>query len=359
MPGPSLPTVYTQNMTERINEFYGKNSVFKNNMFFVGLWGEYVIDAISEMEKATTQDPFLNLSRSGYTKGVDIFGKALKSWQESHWNRDNGEVELKWTCSKISIPTVESTLDKEGFSIDTIKPIAYPLIRDYGGSKEVTLTIVDNREKMLWHFFNTLHNQFYSAQVLKPKSSFHKLGLYCAVTQGDNLNTSKITGSETSEGVQLETGGIRSETITDVPMMVYEFNSAVITKVAPINYEHENPGKFSFTVSIQVPNTFQGTFKTHFRGLANNSTPSGYENTAAVDSNAIQNGTYAGIRYKKNNEGVLEGNLTEASFFESDIDTVSGGIPDNVQGNNTPLNTKTITDSFTNKIQSFGKDLFF
>lgn len=326
MPGPLLPTVYTQSMTERINEFYGKSTVFKNNMFFVGLWGQYVNSAIKQMEESTKQDPFLNKSRGDQTKSIDIYGAALQRWQESHWNRDNGEVELKWTCSKITIPTVESKTERAEFSIDTIKPITYSLIKDYGGVKTVRLTIVDNRHKMLWHFFNTLHNQFYDAQILKPKSSFHKLGMYCAVLQGDSLNTDKIAPSEISQGVSLETGGVRSNTITDVPMMVYEFNSAVVTHVHGIEYVQDTPGMFTFSVDIEVPNTFQGTFKTQFRGLANNTTPGGYNRDAAVDSNAISNATYSGIRYREDSNGILRTtNLSTPSFFEDSIDTVSQG----------------------------------
>lgn len=303
MPGPSLPTVYEQNMTERINDFYGNASIFKNNMFFVGLWGEYVEAALEKMKNSTNKDPFLNLSRSGQTKGVDTFGAALSRWEESHLNKDNGEVELKWTCSKIKIPTVESKTEKQEFSIDTIKPISYSLTQSYGGVGEVTLNITDNRNMMMWHFFNTLHNQFYDTQILKPKSSFHKVGMYCAILQGDTISNANITN---------EFGTKNGYEINDVPAMVYEFNSANIIDVGGIEFSQENPGMFTFTVRIEVPNTFQGTFKTHFRGLANNTSSTGYTATSAIDSNSISGGTYAGLKVNQ---------PTSQSYFESDFDS--------------------------------------
>ena len=316
MPGPQLPTVYTQSMTERINEYYGSASIFKNNMFFVGLWGEYVQSAIGVMEASTTQDPFLGSPRSDQTLNVDIYGEALKRWKGTHWEENNLEVELKWTCKQIKIPTVESETKKDEFSIDTIKPINYSLTQHYGGVGVVTLTIVEDRNKMLWHFFNTLHNQFYDAQFLTPKSSFHKLGMYCAVIQGDALEPKKIAASEKLEGIKYENGTTREKVITDVPAMVYEFNSAVVTNVGGIEYSQESPGMFTFTVSIEVPNTFQGTFKTQFRGLANNTdSKGGYAAGSGVDSSSIQNGTY------------IKG------FFESEIDTVSNGSGNNVRRN--------------------------
>jgi hypothetical protein len=305
--GPSLPTVYEQSMTQRINEYYGKSSIFKNNMFYVGLWGQYVSEAMSEMQAATTQDPFRQQSRLGQTKNNDIFETALGRWSDSHWNRANSEVELKWTCSKVRIPTVQTQTEKAEYSIDTIKPINYSLVQNYGGVGTVVLTIVEDKNKMMWHFFNTLHNQFYDAQILKPRSSWHKLGMYCAVMQGDTLNANTAPINEiTDEGAIDEFDNLRL--LTDVPMMVYEFNSAVVLDVGPMEYDQDNPGMLKFTVQLEVPNTFQGTFKTQFRGLANNTDPNGgYAGTSAVDTNSIQNGSY--------NKG----------FFESDIATVSSG----------------------------------
>lgn len=291
--GPQLPTVYNQSMTERINDFYGNSSIFKNNMFYVGLWGEYVNSAMVEMAESTTKDPFNGASRIDQLKNTDVFGNALGRWVESHWNKASGEVELKWTCSKVSIPTVQSKTEKAEYSIDTIKPINYSLIQDYGGPGTVVLTIVENRNKMMWNFFNTLHNQFYNAQFLKPKSSWQKLGLYCAIMQGDNLTATTAPNTEINEGSKDEFGNLRL--LTDVPMMVYEFNSAVILDISPMVYDQDNPNMLTFTVQIEVPNTFQGTFKTHFRGLANNTE---YDNanpssTAGVDNKAtIKNGTY-------------------------------------------------------------------
>ncbi len=342
MPSPKLYTVYEQNMTERINEYYGNSSVFKNNMFYVGLWGEYVDSAVSTMEASAKKDPFLNIDRRQSTKGVYTFENSLNRWKNTHWTPENTEVELKWKCKSIKIPTVESQIaEGQQYSIDSIKPIVYPLISDYGGIKTVTLTIVEDRNMMMWHFFNTLHNQFYDTQILKPKSSFHKVGMYCAVLQGDNLASNDISTEESNQGVITEDGATREQIITDVPAMVYEFNSAVVTKISDIELNHENPGMLTFSVTIQVPNTFQGTFKTSFRGLANNTTQGGYSSTSIIDSNGIPNGGYNGLDYSDyNNPSLFESNLNSSSSGSGlDFKRNPNGSITNQQGSNTTKNT--------------------
>ena len=44
----------------------------------------------------------------------------------------------------------------------------------------------------------------------------------------------------------MEDGSRREGIITDVPMMVYEFNSVVVTNVAAPEFSHENINKVSF-----------------------------------------------------------------------------------------------------------------
>jgi len=346
MPGPSLYTVYNQSMTERINDFYGNSTLFKNNMFYVGLWGEYVQSTIAELEQTSRVDPSMgNLDKKQSTKNVYTFENALNRWKDLYWRGANTEVELKWTCSAIQIPTIESKIDEgRAYSIDAIKPIQYPLISDYGGMKTVTLTIVEDRNMMMWHFFNTLHNQFYSTNVLKPKSSFHKIGMYCAVMQGDVLPATTITQEEKLDplGNMMEDGSRREGIITDVPMMVYEFNSVVVTNVAAPEFSHENINKVSFKVTLQVPNTFQGSFKTTFRGLANNSSKrGGYSNGSVIDNNGIGTGGYNGIVYAKDTNDVLQqSNLNSASIFESY--NVDGEVPkkNNTKTTGTQKNTQ-------------------
>ena len=89
---PTLPTVYTKSMTERIDEFYGQSSIFKNNMFYVGLWGEYVDNALQTMEYSTKKDPFLNKSRGDQTKSVDIFGDAFNRWNSVHVDKGTNRL---------------------------------------------------------------------------------------------------------------------------------------------------------------------------------------------------------------------------------------------------------------------------
>jgi len=333
MGAPKLPTVYNQSMTQRIDEFYGNSSIFKNNMFYVGLWGEYVDDALNVMAESTKRDPFLNQSRSGQTKGADVFDTAFKRWKSVHVDDDTHEVELKWTCSQITIPTVESQFETKDYSIDTIKPIQYPLLTGYGGAKNVDITIVEDRNMMLWHFFNTLHNQFYNAQELIPKSSFHKVGMYCAVMQSDVLTNAPDSIKDGLEWSIDEFGVDRL--ITDVPAMVYEFNSVLITEVGKIQLSQDQPDKFTFTVQIQVPNTFQGTFKTQFRGLANNSSQGGYVSTSGVDASAIKNGSYNKAFFEEGGLPIDRGGKGDGGGQSTDR---KGNIS-KINGNKSTLNT--------------------
>ena len=271
-----MPTLELVNkpMIDHINQFYNGNSVFVPNKFMVGFYGQYINETMNTLSQASTM-------KNKYGE----FNENHSEFRRNHFLEDSALLELKWLCSSITLPTPKPVIESS-FNIDTIKGIHYPLIKGYGsGPSEIQLTITENRQLHAFQFFNTLMNRFFNPQLMRARSSFHKLAMYVAVINGDFTNA--------GSGRDLERYGYstnsRSPTaIDDIPLQVFEFNSAVLTSIGSVTLENASkPNVLTYTITLSVPDPFQGAYNTTFKGLRDNTTGGITDDGIVGDGNGL------------------------------------------------------------------------
>lgn len=277
-----MPVVHSleKTMETRITEFYGNSSIYRPNKFLVGFYGEYVDQAVNKLglDSRTERNP--NNQFNGnikQEKGTDINNQALNLWKSRHYSQSDSQVELKWACSDVNIPSVQTRVESQ-LMIDSIKSIEYPLVMGHTGIQQVTIEITENRNLMFYQFFNALMNRFFTPQILKPRSSIHKLGMYIAVLQEDFV---------IPQGIQ-ENDVQRTKDLDAVVSQVFEFNSIVIKGIPELNFNNNIKGPLKYSIKFDVPNAFQGSFKTSktsFKGLRNNTSDTGF--ITGADANGM------------------------------------------------------------------------
>lgn len=283
-------------MVDRINDFYAYSSIYRPNKFLVGFYGEYVYQAIKKMESDSKTMRSANNRYNGKVKeftenykqdlGTDIYNQALTRWKENHYFESDMQVELKWTCSNVTLPGIHSKIESK-MMVDSIKSIEYPLVTGYGGVQQVSLEIIEDRNLMMYQFFNALMNRFFTPQILKPRSSMHKLGMYVAVLQEDLV---------IPQGVQ-ENGTSRHRDINAVVSHIFEYNSIVIKGIPNLKFSNDSKNILKYEIQFDVPNAFQGSFKTSLKGLRDNTSDT------AFDANYMQKD---GLDYNRNQFEITE-----------------------------------------------------
>lgn len=261
---PVLNTLQ-KSMQERVDLFLTNATIFKPNKYFVGFYGPYLDEAIAKLTEEVNE---MGRDTPKIQKNTAVHKKALDRWLKLYYDSEEKVLDLKWACSNVTVPHVEPGT-KSDTTIDAIKTINYPLIQTYGKTKIVKLNIVEDRNMMMYQFFNALVNRFFSPQILKPKSSFQKLGMYIAVVQEDWVNSQGVNG--TYNIVNEDRATIRDAILEDVTVQIFEFNSVVPKGISDFTFSSETPTKkMEFSIGFEVPNTFQDSFKTTFKGLRNN-----------------------------------------------------------------------------------------
>ena len=278
-----------RSMEETINAFLSQGSIFKPNKYYVGFYGPYIEETLVKLNQEAKQ---FNSTELKVQKSTNVSLNALKRWSSIHVDPTQNLVDLRWTCKEAVIPHVKPKI-KESFTVDALKSIQYPLIESYGGAGTVRLTIKEDRNMMMYQFFNTLMNRFFRPQILKPRSSFQKLGMYIAVLQEDFI-TPKYDPSASKEN-----GEKRKAILDSVVVQIFEFNSIVPKGMSDLKLSSAIPTKGSeFTIDFQVPNTFQGGFKTTFKGLRDYTTDA--EFLTALDEGTLRNGKYIESAFEVN-----------------------------------------------------------
>lgn len=313
-----MPVVHSLNKTmkERIDEFYGNASVYRPNKFLVGLYGEYVRQAIKKLKldakyertpgniyNGNIKSPMGNGSQHIVTDPITgknrvvtdtVYQTALDRWLAKHYNAEDEQVELKWTCTNAEIPSVQTTVDNT-YMIDSIKSIQHPLVTSATKDlQQVKIGIMEDRNLMMYQFFNALLNRFYTPQILKPRSSFHKLGMYIAVLQEDFVYP---------RGMK-ENGKQRDKDLDSIVSQIFEFNSVVLAGIPTLNFNNKIDQPLTYSLSFYAPNTFQGSFKTSFKGLRNNSSDSDF--LSGVDAKGMDKN---GQKYIRSNFEIGLNNL--------------------------------------------------
>jgi len=272
-------------MKQRIDDFYGNSSVFRTNRFLVGFYGEYVRQAIKKLESDAKTERYNSNVFSGNQKlafGEHIYLNALDRWKELHYNAEEEQVELKWTCESVTIPNTQVSIGNTKLLLDSVKSIKYPFITSGTDSIEkISINIIDTRDLMMYQFFNALLNRFFTPQILKPRSSFHKLGMYVAVLQEDFVKSGGI--KENTE--------FRDADLDAVVKQIFEFNSIVIDGIPQLTFDQKGESILKYKINFSAPNTFQGSFKTSFKGLRNNTSDRQFLDLGVDQNTLLNNGT--------------------------------------------------------------------
>jgi hypothetical protein len=305
-----MPVVHSleKTMENRVTEFYGKSSIYRPNKFLVGFYGEYVDQAIKKLESDTRTERNPNNQYNGTSKlqlGTDIHTSALNQWKTNHYFKEDSQVELKWGCSEAIIPSIQPTTES-GLCIDSIKNIKYPMIRDAGGLQSVEIEITEDRHLMFYQFFNALINRFFTPQILKARSSVQKLGMYIAVLQEDFV---------IPQGVQ-ENGIQRDQDLDAIVSQIFEFNSIVPKGIPNLTFNNDIKTPLKYSIRFDAPNAFQGSFKTSFKGLRNNTSDTQF--MTGFDSNSLD---ATGQEYIKSNFEVSTNSLmtTQNGVYEKTL----------------------------------------
>lgn len=297
-----MPVIYSldKTMKKRIDDFYGNASVFRPNKFLVGFYGEYVRQAIQKLRSDAEVERFSNNLYNGNQKeslGDKVYLRALNRWLKKHYNHKQEQIELKWTCTDVELPSVQTQVHNS-YLVDSVTSIRHPLlISGTNDLQQVKIGIMEDRNMMVYQFFNALLNRFFTPQILKPRSSFHKLGMYVAVLQEDFVipRGSDGTGNPRERGM-LETGVPRDMDLDAIVSQVFEFNSIVMSGMPTLDFNNKIDKPLTYNLSFYTPNTFQGSFKTSFKGLRNNTSDKQF--LSGVDSNGMDK---TGQYYNRNN----------------------------------------------------------
>jgi len=264
---PEYTTLYEEIGT-RIEQFYAHGSILTENKYIVGLSGEYVKKAVEKMEKNAKPNSYRTYTgrETGNPIPKNIYTTMFERWAEV-FSPTKKDVELRWTVSNVVIPQLKPKISKT-FSMDSIKTIWYPMITGCEDTGKITLTIVEERGMGMFQFFNALMNQFFNTQMLKPKSSFQKVGMYIIMLNGEYIpNMLPLAIRNPSDTI-----------ITDIPLQIFEFNSIVPLGIDQITGKQgDTNGLITFKIDFEAPNIFQGTYSTTtLKGLMDNTTDSGY-----------------------------------------------------------------------------------
>lgn len=262
-----------KNVESRVNNFFDQASIYVPNKFIVLLFGEYVINAISKLEEYARRNNQVTVN------GNNVYLQNFDRWKDIYFSNNGQYLDLKWTCSSVNIPNVNSETEDGDFLLDSIKGIRYPLIKTHQKIQTLTLKIKEDRHLMMYNFFNSLTNQFHVAKALKPRSSFHKMSLLViALTQNEDANTTSV------ENI---VGDYLNKRIESIPGQVFEFNSAVLSNLEQINLTNETRNSLEYTVSFKVPNAFQSSFNTSIAGLRDNTSDASSLTDVIVDKSML------------------------------------------------------------------------
>lgn len=249
----------SESINNKINRFYNnRSSIAHTNKYIVGFYGPKVTAAVNTISNIIGADIAKKLLRIG----------SASSPIDKETNIECNFVELQWECSDITIPTGDLIVDKSSHFFDFEKAIKHSYILGIQDIGELKMKIVDTKEMIWYQFFNAIKNSFFDTNYFRPVgSSFNKLACYIQVLQG--------TGN-TSTGNEIGTDGTFNG-------QLFEFNSIVPVKFDAITLKHNADEPFSFNITFNAPNVFQGTYNKNFAGLRTMTTYATQGNTSTTD----------------------------------------------------------------------------
>lgn len=282
-------TFHDDNNKKRISNFFDEASIYVPNKYIVVMYGKYVEQAIAYMESKIYDNSIHDSTLKS------IAQTNFDKWIVNHYDEAGKFIDLKWTCSSVNIPSVNSETEDGDYLLDAKKGIRYPLIKTHVKIQTLTMKIIEDRKMMMYQFFNALTNQFHSPEVLKPTSSFQKLGIVIIpLNSQEDYNVPDIKNQfQSFRSFQEFRKSLIGNNITSKPSQIFEFNSAVLVNITSLNLSNKNKSPLEYDISFKVPNTFQGSFNYGLEGLANNTSDSifGFNKVTGEDAGLKANAT--------------------------------------------------------------------
>lgn len=284
----------------KLSDFYQTARGHLPNRYEVYLYGPYVEEALHVMDRNSFADKYHMSEVKVFPNTTDTYKKAqFDDWFIQCWNPSDKTLCMKWNAKSIDIPGAKAKT--QWFMIDSIKSMSYPLITENEQPGALQLTVLDDSYMMWFQFFNALYNVQFSPLVLKPRSTLQKINLYV------NMYYEALTMARShDERTFLKNkDGKQDPVITDIDVgQMFEFNSCVLKNAPQAKLSYDDDKQYTFQISMEYPNSFQGSFKKKFRYLRDNT-------TKGVDvGNAIIKQTTATSPYGEYNKAFYEAGYT-------------------------------------------------
>lgn len=252
---------------QKLSDFYQTARGHLLNKYQVYLYGPYVEEALRVMDRNSYADKYQMSNTKLFPGTMDGYKKAqFDDWFSHTWDNKNNMLCMQWNAQAITVPGAQAEVDWA--MIDSTKSMKYPLIKANKDPQELNITVLDDSYMMWFQFFNALYNVQFSPLVLKPRSTLQKINLYV------NLYQEAITmGRSHDKRTFLPINDSQPPCITDLDVgQMFEFNSCVLLNAPETKMSYADDKQYTFTVKMNYPNSFQGSFKKKFRYLRDNTT---------------------------------------------------------------------------------------
>lgn len=251
----------------KLVDFYQTARGHLPNRYEVFLYGPYVEEALRVMDRNSFADKYKMSEVKMFPNTLDYYKKnQFDDWFAHSWDSKENTLCMRWNAKSIEIPGAQA--NTQWFMMDSTKSMEYPVITANKRPSELKLTVLDDSYMMWFQFFNALYNVQFSPLVLKPRSTLQKINLYVnmyyeAITMGRSHDKRTFTNSNDDV----------DPCITDVDVgQMFEFNSCVLKNAPQAKLSYDDEKHYTFQVSMEYPNSFQGSFKKKFRYLRDNTT---------------------------------------------------------------------------------------
>lgn len=251
----------------KLVDFYQSARGHLPNRYEVYLYGPYVEEALRVMDRNSFADKYTMSDTKVFPNTLDYYKKnQFDDWFAHSWDNEHHFLCMRWNAMSITIPGAKAK--SQWFMLDTQKTMTYPLITKNEQPTALSLSVLDDSYMMWFQFFNALYNVQFSPLVLKPRSTMQKINLfvnmyYEAITMGRSHDKRTFTNSRSDA----------EPCITDVDVgQMFEFNSCILKNAPEVKLAYDSNTQYTFTVNMEYPNSFQGSFKKKFRYLSDNAT---------------------------------------------------------------------------------------
>lgn len=245
-----------------MDKFYHEARGHLVNKYHAGLWGPYVSEALRVMDRNAFADKYAISAVKTFKNTTDAHWKAaFNNWADLFYSKETHVLNMYWAATSIQIGSATANKNTYG-GLDTTKGMKYPLISGDGGPQTLNMTVVDDPYMMWWQFFNALYNVQFSPLVLKARSTWHKINIAVDVySESTNIGWSSTGSPATADRPY----------VTDISVnQMFEFNSCILQKAPEMKVGYTESNNYTFSLSFQFPNAFQGTFKDRLRYLRDN-----------------------------------------------------------------------------------------